>query len=108
MFSIKCRPTDPVAGLAHAYVAIGKRAAAERILQDLQEQSKISYVSPYMIAAIYAALGDKERAFHFLKKAYQERSSDQSWFLKGDLRIDSLRSDSRFQELVRRMNFPWQ
>jgi len=56
-----------------------------------------------MIATIYAGLDDKDRAFEFLEKAYQERSSDVIYFLKADLRIDTLRSDPRFQDLRRRV-----
>jgi eukaryotic-like serine/threonine-protein kinase len=95
--------TDTVAGLAHAYAAMGKRSEAEKILQELQGKSKTSYISPYMVATIYAGLGEKDRAFEFLEKAYQERSPDIPYFLKADLRIDNLRSDPRFQDLVRRV-----
>jgi serine/threonine protein kinase/Tfp pilus assembly protein PilF len=98
--------TDPTAGLAHAYASVGQRANAEKILRDLLHKSKTSYVSPYMIGSIYAGLGDKNKAFDFLEKAYQERSPDIPWFLKADLRIDSLRSDPRFQDLVRRVGLP--
>jgi TolB-like protein/predicted Ser/Thr protein kinase len=98
--------TDPTAALAHAYAASGRRAEAEKILHDLLRQSKTAYVSPYMIATIYAGLGDKERAFEFLEKAYQERSSDIPYFLKADLRVDTLRSDPRFQGLLRRVGLP--
>jgi hypothetical protein len=59
-----------------------------------------------MIATIYAGLGDKNRAFEFLEKAYQERSPDVPYFIKADLRIDSLRTDPRFQDLLRRMGLP--
>jgi TolB-like protein/DNA-binding winged helix-turn-helix (wHTH) protein/Flp pilus assembly protein TadD len=94
---------DATAGLAHAYAAIGKRAAAEKILRGLQQKSKSAYVSPYIIATIYAGLGDKDRAFEFLEKAYQEKSLEISWHIKADLRIDNLRSDPRFQNLLRRV-----
>jgi len=95
--------TDTVAGLAHGYITIGKRGEAEKILHDLLEQSQKSYVSPYMIATIYAGLGDKERALSSLEKAYQERSPDVPYFLKADLRLDPLRSDPRFQDLMHRV-----
>ena len=98
--------SDPTAALAYAYARTGKRAKAEKILRDLLEQSKTSYISPYMIATIYAGLGNKDKAFEFLEKAYDERSTDLSYFLKSDLRMDTLRSDPRFHELLRRMNFP--
>jgi hypothetical protein len=62
-------------------------------------------VSKYIIAAVYAALGDKNEALNRLEQAYAERS----WylaFLNVDPELDSLRSEPRFQDLVRRMNFP--
>ena len=98
--------TDPIAGVAHASALAGKRIEAEKILRELQTQSKTQYVSPYMIAVIYAGLGNKNKAFEFLEKAYKEKSPDLTYFLKADLRIDPLRSDLRFQDLLHRMNFP--
>jgi hypothetical protein len=59
-----------------------------------------------MIAVVYAGLGNKEKAFEYLEKAYQERSPDLPYFLRADLRMDTLRSDPRFPDLLRRMNFP--
>jgi TolB-like protein len=97
--------TDTIAGLAHAYSATGKRSEAEKILRELQTQSKTDYVSPYMMGVVYASLGNKDKAFEFLEKAYKEKSPDLAYFLKADLRIDTIRSDGRFQELLRRMNF---
>jgi TolB-like protein/DNA-binding winged helix-turn-helix (wHTH) protein len=98
--------SDPTAGLAYAYATLGKRAEAARILSELQQQSKVTYVSPYMIAVMYAGLGENNKAFEFLEKAYQERSPDVAYFLRADLRMDSLRPDPRFQDLMHRMNFP--
>jgi tetratricopeptide (TPR) repeat protein len=100
------RDSDATAGLAHVYATMGKRAEAEKILGDLLRQSKTSYVSPYMIAAIYSGLGQNDKAFEFLEKAYQEKSPDIAYFIKADLRIDTLRSDSRFQDLLRRIGLP--
>jgi len=98
--------SDPTAALAHAYAATGRKAEAQKILHGWLRQSENSYVSSYMIATVYAGLGEKDKAFEYLEKAYQERSSDLPYFLRADLRMDSLRSDPRFQDLVRRMNFP--
>jgi serine/threonine protein kinase/Tfp pilus assembly protein PilF len=98
--------TDTLAGLAHAYIAMGKKAEAQKILRDLLRQSKKNYVSTYMIGTIYAGLGENDKAFQFLEKAYQERSPDIPYFLKADLRIDTLRSDARFQDLMRRVGIP--
>jgi serine/threonine protein kinase/tetratricopeptide (TPR) repeat protein len=98
--------SDATASLAHAYAATGKRAEAEKILDHWLRQSETSFVSPYMIATVYAGLAEKDRAFEFLEKAYQIRSTDLPYFLRADLRVDSLRSDPRFQDLMRRMKFP--
>jgi len=98
--------TDPTAQLAHAYAIAGQKAAAEQILNRLKEDAKTRYVSPYMIATIYAGLNDKEKAFEFLEKAYAERSTDLPYFIKADLRLDQIRSDPRFQDLFRRVGLP--
>ena len=97
---------DAKASLAHAFAAVGNRAEAEKILRDLEHKSKDSYISPYILATIYAGLGEKDKAFQYLEKAYDERSLDISWHLKADLRIDNLRSDPRFQDLARRVGLP--
>ncbi len=97
---------DPAVALAHAYATIGRRGEAMKILREWQRQSQTSYVSPYMIAAVYASLGEKNKAFEYLEKAYEKRSSDLPYFLKSDLRIDNLRSDPRFVHLLRRMSLP--
>ena len=95
----------PTAALGHAYAVAGKEDAAREVLNGLLARSKKEYVSPYEIAVIYAGLGDKDRAFDWLEKAYEERSNALARF-RMDPRIWSLRSDSRFQDLLRRMNFP--
>lgn len=97
---------DPRAGLAYLYASMGKTAEAEKILRELQRQSQTAYVSPYMIAVIYAGLGQRDQAFEFLEKAYQERSPDLAYFCKADLRLDGLRSDPRFVDLARRIGIP--
>jgi TolB-like protein/DNA-binding winged helix-turn-helix (wHTH) protein len=94
---------DATAALAHAYAGIGRRAETKKILRDLAQASTKVYVSPYLIATLYATLGDKDSAFKFLEKAYREKSLDLSWYLKADLRIDNLRSDPRYQSLLRRV-----
>ena len=94
---------DATAALAHAYASVGKTAETRKILRGLERQSTKGNVSPYFIATLYAALGDKDTAFKFLEKAYLEKSFDISWDLKADLRIDNLRSDPRYQSLLRRV-----
>ena len=97
---------DSISALAHAYAATGKKADAEKILSEWQRQPKTKYVSTYMTATIYAGLGDKDSTFKYLERAYQERSPDLLYFLRADPRMDNLRTDPRFQDLLRRMNFP--
>ena len=87
---------DVTVALAHAYAGIGRKAETQNIRRDFEQKSATTYVSPYLIATLYAALGDKDKAFKFLEKAYQEKSLDLSWYLKADLRIDNLRSDPRY------------
>ena len=100
------RDSDTEAGLAYVYATTGRRADAQRILSEFQRKSKDSYVSPYMIAVIYAGLSQNDKAFEFLEEAYEERSSDIPYFMKADLRMDSLRPDPRFQNLLRRVGLP--
>jgi serine/threonine protein kinase/Tfp pilus assembly protein PilF len=96
---------EPTAWLARAYAVSGNRAEAQKLLDALKEPSKWTYLSPYNIAMVYAGLGEGDQALAWLERAYQERSYYMSW-LKVDPGVDNLRSDPRFQDLVRRMNFP--
>jgi eukaryotic-like serine/threonine-protein kinase len=91
--------------LGNIYGLAGKKAEALKVLSQLKKQSKTKYVSPYDIALVYIGLGDKDEAFAWLDKAYAARSNDMS-NLKEDPMFDSLRSDPRFKDLLRRMNFP--
>jgi adenylate cyclase len=93
----------PAVALAHALSAAGEKAKAHKILRDLERKSKEIPVSPYAMAALYANLGDNDKAFEFLDKAYSEKSLDLSFWLKSDLLLDSLRPDPRFQTLLRRL-----
>jgi serine/threonine protein kinase/Flp pilus assembly protein TadD len=93
------------AQLGHAYAVAGRRAEAENSLSELKALAGQRYVSPYDIALIYVGLGDKEQAFAWLEKAYQERAR-RLWALKVNPSWDSLRSDSRFADLLRRIGLP--
>ena len=93
----------PAVALAHVYSAAGRKAEAEQILRDLERKSKGTSTSPYTMATIYAGLGESDKAFEFLEKAYAEKSFDMSWLLTSDLLLDNLHPDPRFQSLLRRM-----
>jgi TolB-like protein/DNA-binding winged helix-turn-helix (wHTH) protein len=94
---------DAVAALAHGYAADGRRAEAETMLRGLERNASDGYVSPYLIATIYAGLGNKDKAFELLEKACRERCWDIPWQIKADVRIDNLRSDPRFKAVLRRV-----
>ncbi|MFI5111808.1 MAG: protein kinase [Terriglobales bacterium] len=94
------------ANLAHAYALSGKRAEAQKIIDHLKELSAHSYVAPYNIAAIYAGLGEKDQAFAWLDRAYADRSGFLAFYFTTDTRLDNLRSDPRFAELLRRVGLP--
>jgi hypothetical protein len=68
----------------------------------LEDLSRRRYVSSYLTALIYTGLGEKDLALEWLEKAYEERS-DLLVYLKVEPRLDSLRSDPHFNELLHRM-----
>ena len=74
-----------------------------KVFDELKNESKERYVSPYDMALIDAALGDKEQAFADLQKAYDDRTAWIAMYLNIDPRLDSLRSDTRFADLARRI-----
>lgn len=94
-------------GLAHAYAVSGKKTDAEKILNDLLSKSAAgSYVSPYNVAVIYAGLADKENALSWIERAYTERSYYLPVYLTTDERLDHLRSEPRFKEVIRKIGLP--
>ena len=86
----------------HAYAVAGKRSGAISIRDDLESRSTRTYVPPYWMATLYVGLGDKDRAFSWLERAYQERSGGLVW-LRVDPRLDPLRQDPRFAALAQRI-----
>ncbi len=100
----KARETsdDPrlAVALAHAWAAVGEKGKAERMLRGL-EHNAAAMASPYTVATIYAGLGEKDRALESLQKVCREKSLGVGW-IRSDLLLDSLHSDPRFQDLLRR------
>jgi len=94
-----------LAGLGHAFAMAGNPQEALEILSDLREMSKGSYVSPYGLGIVYAGLGDQDKGFESLDNAFRERDVWLVW-LKTEPRFDVLRSDVRFQEILKRIGFP--
>jgi len=88
--------------LARAYGRSGRRADALAIVEELKRRERASYVPPAPFVHAYVGLGDREKAFASLERAYQERSNIVQ-FLKTHPLYDSLRDDSRFAELLHRV-----
>jgi eukaryotic-like serine/threonine-protein kinase len=94
-----------LAELGYAYGVAGRRVEAQKVLGQLNELSKEKYVSPFAAAQIYAGIGEKDKTFEWLEKAYEDRSIGSSFVnVKVDPIFDPLRSDPRFADLLRRMN----
>ncbi|HEV8133479.1 MAG TPA: tetratricopeptide repeat protein [Pyrinomonadaceae bacterium] len=91
--------------LGYVYGTAGKKAEAQKALEELKELSKKRYVSPYNFACIYAGLNDRDEAFEWLERTYQERAFFMTQ-LKVDTVLDNLRPDPRFKDLLKRMNLP--
>jgi len=93
------------AGLGHLYAVTGKKSEARTVLDELKQTSKQEYLPASSIALIYVGLGEKDQAFAWLDKAYEQRAFQMQW-IKIEPRWDGLRSDPRFEDLMRRMGFP--
>lgn len=92
---------EPLASLGHAYARAGRRAEAEKMIAALQELAKKDSRALYGVAVIYAALGDKDKAFEWLEKGLEARTV-RARNLRYDAVWDLLKSDPRFNELLRR------
>jgi tetratricopeptide (TPR) repeat protein len=103
---VSISPDDPIAltGLGYGYAVTGRRADAEKVLARLKELSKQEFISPVWMAKIYSGLGDKDKAFESLERAYEDRSIVSVAFIKTNPMLDPLRSDPRFAELLHRLN----
>jgi len=93
------------AALAQTFGTAGRRKKAIQILDDLTKLAKQKYVAPYFFAGIHIGLGDDDRAIEYLEKSYEEHSH---WliYLHIDPSMDGLRSNPRFQDLLRHVGLP--
>jgi TolB-like protein/DNA-binding winged helix-turn-helix (wHTH) protein/Tfp pilus assembly protein PilF len=94
-----------VAGIGNLQGLEKKVGDAHLTLARLDEIAKNKYVTPYGVALVYVGLGDKDEAFRWLDKAFDDRANWLVW-LRFDPRWDSLRTDPRYAEMIRRMEFP--
>jgi len=106
--ALKVYPDGPLAvlGLGYARAAVGRKAEARQTIGELDRlRRKRGHVPALYVAGLHAGLGEKDRAFEWLEKAYQERS-DYLIQLKREPAFQNLRGDPRFNELVRRIGLP--
>src|SRR5438552_7194380 len=92
----------PSAGLAITYARMGRQPEAQRILNELVEKTRTQYVAAERIASVYVALGQKDEAFRWLERAFNEHSANLYTFAFHP-EFRALRSDSRFPGLLRRI-----
>jgi TolB-like protein/Tfp pilus assembly protein PilF len=90
------------AAVAYFYAAAGRRREAERMLKRVMQVSRNDYFSPYLIASVHSALGEKDTAFAQLEEAYRDRD-ERMVMLKVDPHLDVLRPDPRFKALLHRI-----
>jgi tetratricopeptide (TPR) repeat protein len=89
-------------GLGYVYGIAGREKEAQDVLEELFVTAKTRYVPAISIAAVYMGLGDKDRVFEWLEKAYQERHHYLVFFQVEPM-VDNLRSDPRFMALLEKM-----
>jgi TolB-like protein/DNA-binding winged helix-turn-helix (wHTH) protein/Flp pilus assembly protein TadD len=95
---------EQIGALGYVYAVSGRRGEAEKLLAQLRELSKQRYVQATSLALIHAGLGEKDRAFEWLEKAYDDRDVGLVHiYLRANPLWDSLRSDARFEGLLKRM-----
>jgi TolB-like protein/DNA-binding winged helix-turn-helix (wHTH) protein/Tfp pilus assembly protein PilF len=99
------RDPVPLANLASVYGLAGRKPEASKLIEELKERSREHYVSDAVFVEAYIGLGEKDEAIARLERAFEEHDQ---WMvdIKSYLAWDALRSDPRFQAMVRRMNFP--
>lgn len=91
--------------LGLAYGLADRKADANKILNELLELNETRYVTPAAMVNVYIDIGDKNKAFEWLEKAFEERSTYVA-YLKVFPIVDPLRSDPRFADLLRRVGLP--
>jgi tetratricopeptide (TPR) repeat protein len=93
-------PHNVISAITQAYAMMGEKERAQHSLKELKRVLKTSYTPPYAFAAIHAGLGETDAAFDFLGQAYKAHDVGMIW-LKWDPQFDSLRSDARFEDILK-------
>jgi tetratricopeptide (TPR) repeat protein len=103
----KAKRLDPediatLLAIGDAHALAGRKAEAESVPQEAKTISRHKYVPPFDIAILYACMGDKDMAFEWLDQAFRVRDRELA-ALKFEPRLDNLRADRRFADLMRRV-----
>jgi serine/threonine protein kinase/tetratricopeptide (TPR) repeat protein len=104
-YDVSAGNQEVAAALGWVYATAGRQADALNVLEKFKELSSRTYVDFYLVGAIYAGLGEKDRAFELLERGREERSGSMA-YIKVDPFWDNLRSDPRYADLLRRMGLP--
>lgn len=104
LLGVDCDSDLAWGSIGHLSALSGDRTAAESILAKLGEMSQRRYVSPYSSAIIHIGLDNKEEAFNWMEKLYKDHNDWLVWLRVGP-EFDALRSDARFDNLLRRVGF---
>jgi serine/threonine-protein kinase len=105
--AIHYQPANPMykTALAAAYAAAGDRAEAETELNEILRVSREKYVSPYLLAVIHIALGEREKAFEQLYRAVEIHDTWAHW-IAVDPQFENLRGDARYNDILRLIKHP--
>ncbi|MBA3770015.1 MAG: tetratricopeptide repeat protein [Blastocatellia bacterium] len=91
--------------LAYGYAITGKRTEAAVIVQELEARYARNDANGRWVGAVYAGLGDKDKAFEWLEKDFQSRNGDLA-YIRWEIPYESLRDDPRYKDLLKRMGLP--
>lgn len=94
---------ERVSAFKTTYAVSGWKGYLERRVDEMKAQARLKYVSPFSIALVYAQMGEKTQALTWLEKTYEERNY-RLLFIRIDPRLDSLRSEPRFIDLMKRID----
>ena len=104
--AVRSQRTPAILGtLGAVYARSGRKADAEKLLQELTEAAKRRYVSPHAFTYIYLGLRDRDRAFEWLEREYEDRSNSVAWYGVWHM-LDEFRSDPRCVDMMRRIGHP--
>jgi predicted Zn-dependent protease len=108
-YAKECQTDPPVprmlAMLAEALARVGQQKEAREILRRIEEMSAREYIDPWAFCRMHMSLGDSEKAIHFLKSSFEERST-LALFASFDPILKPLRTDPRFQQIIASLHLP--